>query len=320
MSRTAGQEPPPAEHLREFHELTPGSTPPLGFVWGNCQAESLRRMIAPAAAEHGVRMVRIPPVHEITERQRDHLLMLLPSVATLVAQPVGSTFRGGGFATDELVAGLDGSARVLRLPNLHFEGIHPYQVYGHGADGARVDAPLTAYHDVRVARAAVDGLDVEAAVGTLTSGQVRDEDVEQVRRVGQESLAELDRREQGLDVLAGPVLRAALADPQQVVMHTVNHPANAVLSGWGQTLLSALGWDGGPAVPEHEMLGSTASPVEPAVLRAWGKDERCATGAWVLGGTPTPWEQVVAAHLGLYRERPDVARDVADRYADRLPG
>ena len=56
------------EDPTHWTRLDPAAVPrgSLGFVWGNCQAESIRRMIAPVALQHGVQFLRLPPVFEMS--------------------------------------------------------------------------------------------------------------------------------------------------------------------------------------------------------------------------------------------------------------
>ncbi|MEI4270837.1 WcbI family polysaccharide biosynthesis putative acetyltransferase [Klenkia sp. LSe6-5] len=304
---------PVPEHLRRWHELDPATVErgTVGFVWGNCQAESIRRMVAPAGAAHGVEFVRLPPVFEMTEGEVDRLHELVATAGVLVTQPVKDEYRVPGCGSEQLVALLPTDAQVVRVPTTYYEGLFPWQVHAHDADGARVDAPLTDYHDLRLLRAAVDGLDVEGAVDRVLACTP---DPAAVRDLAARSQAELRRRNAALDVDTTDAVVAGGAE----AMWTVNHPANDTLRAVGAGALAVLGWDGEPAVPDHQMLGSAKAPLDAAVLAALDLDPALARPRWVLGGREVPWAEVAGAQLGLYAQRPDVARRAVDRYADRL--
>lgn len=305
--------PAPPEHLRRWAALDPATVEPgtLGLVWGNCQAESIRRMTAPAGAAHGVEFVRLPPVYEMDAAEVARLHALLPSVAVLVTQPVRDEYRVPGCGSEQLVALLGPRARLVRVPTTYYEGLFPWQVHAHDADGARVDAPLTDYHDLRLLHAAVRGEDVGPAVRRIRSHVPP---AAAVRALAAASQAELRRRNAELDVDSTDAVVAGGA----VAMWTVNHPANAVLAAVGAGVLAALGWSGEPAVPGHEMLGSARAPLDAGVLDALGGPASAARPDWSVDGRELPWEQVAAAQLDLYARRPEVAAGAVRRYRARL--
>ena len=303
---------PVPEHLRRWHELDPAAVEAgtVGFVWGNCQAESIRRMVAPAGAEHGVEFVRLPPVFEMDEAEVARLHELVALAGVLVTQPVKDEYRVPGCGSEQLVALLPEDARVVRVPTTYYEGLFPWQVHAHDERGARVDAPLTDYHDLRLLDAAVRGWDVDRAVAriegfTPAAGAVRD--------LAARSQAELRRRNAALDVDTTDAVVAGGAE----AMWTVNHPANATLRAVGSGVLATLGWDGDPAVPDHQMLGGSRAPLEAAVLEALDLDRAAARPGWVLAGRDVPWTEIAAPQLELYAARRDVARRAVEKYADR---
>ncbi|SDP59316.1 hypothetical protein SAMN05660199_04325 [Klenkia soli] len=299
------------EHLRRWHELDAATVEPgsVGFVWGNCQAESIRRMVAPAGEAHGVEFVRLPPVFEMDEAEVGRLHALMAVAGVLVTQPVKDEYRVPGCGSEQLVALLPADARVVRVPTTYYEGLFPWQVHAHDADG-RVDAPLTDYHDLRLLDAAVRGWDVDRAVARIEELQPA---ADAVRDLAARSQAELRRRNTHLDVDTTDAVVAGGAE----AMWTVNHPANATLREVGVGVLTTLAWSGDPAVPDHQMLGGSQAPLEAAVLTALDLDPAAARPRWSLAGRDTPWAEVAAAQLALYAEQPEVARRAVEKYADR---
>ena len=301
------------EHLRRWSELDPDTVEPgsLGFVWGNCQAESIRRMVAPAGAGHGVEFVRLPPVFEMDEAEVGRLHALMGVAGVLVTQPVKDEYRVPGCGSEQLVALLPAGARVVRVPTTYYEGLFPWQVHAHDEAGARVDAPLTDYHDLRLLDAAVRGWSTEQAVARIESHEATGDGV---RDLAARSQAELRRRNADLDVDTTDAVVAGGAE----AMWTVNHPANATLHAVGAGVLDTLDWAGEPAVPEHQMLGSSLSPLDAAVLTALDLDPTAARPGWSLAGRDVPWAEIADAQLALYAAQPGVAERAVARYADRL--
>ncbi|KQS69350.1 WcbI family polysaccharide biosynthesis putative acetyltransferase [Modestobacter sp. Leaf380] len=300
------------EHLRRWSELSPDTVEAgtVGFVWGNCQAESIRRMVAPTGAGHGVEFVRLPPVFEMDEAEVARLHALLPLAGVLVTQPVRDEYRVPGCGSEQLVALLGSGSRVVRVPTTYYEGLFPWQVHAHDEAGARVDAPVTDYHDLRLLDAAVRGLDVDAALEHLEDATP---DPGAVRDLAAASQAELRRRNAALDVDTTDAVVAGGA----AAMWTVNHPANATLHAVGAGVLSTLGWSGEPAVPDHQMLGGSLAPLHPGVLDALGLDGTPRPG-WTIGGRDVPWPEIARAQLELYARQPGIAVRAVEKHRSRL--
>ena len=73
-------------HYGEFYglrPLPPDDGRPLVVVHGNCQAESLRVLLAGS-----LRSVRVPPVHELERDDLPHLRRTLAHASVLLSQPV----------------------------------------------------------------------------------------------------------------------------------------------------------------------------------------------------------------------------------------
>ncbi|WP_353649204.1 WcbI family polysaccharide biosynthesis putative acetyltransferase [Nakamurella sp. A5-74] len=304
---------PVTENAIPWTELDPAVVPrgSLGFVWGNCQAESIRRMIAPVALEHGVRFVRLPPVFEMSAADVARLHALLPIAGVLVTQPVKDEYRIPGCGSRQLIEKLADSGQVVTVPSTHYEGLHPWQVHAHDEAGGSVDAPLVDYHDLRLLTAADRGWDVARAVELVAAS---DPDPAAVQELSAASITELRRRTAGLDVDTVDAVIAAGAS----AMWTVNHPSNAVLGALGRGVLSVLGWSGEPAVPEYEMLGRIRTPVAPAVREALHLPTAAAAQSWQIDDEPVAWEIVAEPVLELYRQRPDLVGRTLGRYRDRL--
>lgn len=281
--------------------------PPV-VVWGNCQSTPLAAMLTKPLSLHGWRVQVVPPVFEIDEAQLAEVHELLPRAAALITQPVRDEYRIPGCGSNQLAALLPDDAVVVSIPVTYDTSGFPYQVNAHRGDGSRVDAPLTDYHDLRAIIAAERGLSPQDAATwwpTPTAAMVRTNNAQ--------SMAELSRREEPLDVhvsdlLAGPA------------MFTLSHPTNATLAETARRILAVLEIPGAEeiVVPEREYLGARRAPVEPAVVDALGWPADAIQEEWLVDKVDVPRIDVVTAHLDFYAAYPDILTDTRARFAERL--
>ncbi len=263
--------------------LVPDDLPDgFGIVVGNCQAESLRLVLD---APHRP-TVRVPPVHEMVAADVERLHALLRRAGFLVAQPVRDDYHGLPLGTRQLAASLPATARLVTFPVTRYAGLQPFQTALH-VSGIDENPPLVAYHDVRTLAHAA-GLSV---VDRL--------DRAGVAAVADDSLAELRRREQSIDVVVSDVLRPASAE----LMRTVNHPGNTVWMSLGERVLDALGETGSPTDPGRPLLNAVRAPLEDWVVDAWGLPDE-PREHWLIEGAEVDPDEVAAAHLAWYRRHP----------------
>ena len=269
----------------------------FGVVVGNCQAESLRLVIASDALP----AIRIPAVHELTAAETTRLHEVLSRASFLVAQPVRDDYRGLPLGTAQLRTSLPSDARVVLVPSIRYAGLHPFQVVLR-LPGFEADPPLVAYHDVRLLAEAA-GLPIAR---TLTP--------ESVREVAAESVAELRRREGlGLDVVASDLFSPVVAD----LARTVNHPGNAVFLPLGERLVAVLGAPGRAVDPGRPILAGVRAPLEEWVVDAWSLDAEPQPD-WIVGGEPLAADTVAETHRAWYAERPDFVAAAVTRIAPLL--
>jgi len=266
------------------------ATGQLLVVVGNCQAESLRLLLA----ADDVRTVRLPAVHEFTAADIAPLQALLARTALLVTQPIGDDFRGLPVGSRQLAAALPGGARTVLVPTVRYAGLHPHHLLVHPPGLEDPDPPVMPYHDVRtvVSAAFLRAGVPEPAQPALSAAAVR--------VVADASVAELRRRE----VAAGAVSVAdLLAHPTDQTMRTINHPGNAVLAPLAARVRAELGLDPRPPAVTRPLLNHLHAPLEPAVVEAHGLDVP-ARPTWTLDGAPVSTAVVREAHLRWYAERP----------------
>lgn len=273
-------------------------------VWGNCQAAPLADLLRVPMAACGLTVVDVPPVYLADRRQLAAVHRSVRRAAYLISHPIREEYRFGGCGTAALASLLPSDGRLITVPTTFHIGPFPYLVNAHGADGTRVNAPLTDYHDLRAVVAASCGLDVAAATAWWPGPDVR-----AVRATNSESIEELRQRETGLDVGVSDLV--AVPDS----MWSMNHPSNGVLAEVARRVLAVVGCDGEVPVPTREYLGERRAPVDAEVAAGIGWPQR---PDWTVQGKVLGASTVLAAHLGFYRSRPDVVADTVRRYAERI--
>lgn len=273
---------------------------PLLLVWGNCQAESLRLLVDAG----DVRSVRLPAVHELEPWEVASLHRLVAAADLLVSQPVADGYHGLPVGTAELVALLPAAARHAVVPIVRYAGLHPHHVVVHPPGLPDPLPPLVPYHDLVTATAAS-----WAAVGRPPPTEAIDALTEDaVRAVGDRSLAELRRRESGLDVAAADLLER----PTFASMRTINHPGNAVLAPLAHRVRTALGLRSRLPGVTRPLLDAVHAPRDPVVAAVHDPGaEVCAD--WRVEGRRVPVREVAAAHAAWYADRPDALAAVLHR-------
>lgn len=283
----------------------PDDDRPLLLVWGNCQAEALRVVLA-TAPDLGYRTVRVPPVHELVESDVPHVQRLAARTAVLLSQPIRPGYRELPLGTDDVAGLMSDDAVVLRWPVVRWSGLEPFSAIVRDPDDPSADPPVVPYHDLRtLAQAARSGAgewDVEVPAETF-------------RDAAQDGLAELRRREQtGTDIAVSDLLLAHGAG----AMHTLNHPGNPVLLRLAERVLDELGDPSRPTDPGRTLLGTTKSPREARVLAALDLPVDEAREGWQHEGRSWTADDVRAAQLAWYAERPAVVAAGLDRYDDLI--
>ncbi|GAA2009870.1 hypothetical protein JL107_17135 [Nakamurella flavida] len=270
---------------------------PLLVVWGNCQAESVRVLLA-GSGENAVRTVRVPPVFELVESDLGYLRGLMARADILVSQPVKDGYRDMPLGTGQVAALMPAGGRVLRWPVLRCSSLHPFQAIVRDPWDPSRDPPVVPYHDLRTIASVQTGRDLlDAPVPAAVCAEV-----------ARASVAELARREAaGCDVAVSDLL----AQPQLGDMHTLNHPGNRILITLVRRIQAALGLPVDAADPGRELLGGTRAPVAAAAAEALGldvDDERVArvpsASHWRVGAESVATRHIHDVQARWYRENP----------------
>jgi hypothetical protein len=272
-------------------------------IVGNCQAHplmlSLRRAL-PGAAIHFC-----PSVHLATPADVARLHGRLASADLLVMHRVQPGYRDGiGLDTPTLRNLLPPTGTAQVLPNLHYEGHHPWIGYAQDPDGKlagiQPESPLGDYHDFLAMVAVAQGLSPRHLLCRPCPGPL----ASLLQGAHQTSLSELRRREADCDVGISDWISAE--HRRRPLVHTINHPTQALLHALLQRLLVQLGWGQAwdPQRLDHqEHLGSLSIPIHPWVsealqLEGW-------SGSWgQRQGSPWAIEEQLEASMAFYQRHP----------------
>jgi len=254
-------------------------------IVGNCQSHPLFLGLEKALPAY--RFHFCTPVHLATEADVKELHGVLPHTGLLVMHRILPGYRDGiGLDGVTLEGLLPPKARAVVLPNLHYEGYHPWIGYSRDPDGrlatVEADSPLGSYHDFLAMTAAVKKVDVSVLLDSTCPEELAD----LLRQNHRNSLAELRRREEECDVGIADWMEAN--HQHHALMHTINHPTKLALDQLLGKVLSFLEY-ALPLTPDlydrSEHLGAIAIPIHPWVRQA------LSLGAW-------------ANHWGRRRETP----------------
>jgi hypothetical protein len=286
-------------HYGDFYGAAPRG--PVAVVWGNCQAESIRVLLA-GSATFPLPTVRVPPVHELEPEDMAPLAALLPHVSILLSQPVRSGYRGLPIGTDDVAGALPPDGRRLVWPIVRYVGLHPYAAIVRDPGHPSADPPVVPYHDLRtLAHAAGRPRGCEPSRQAMAS-------------VAAASVEELARRERmGTAVAVSDLLTPLGAD----AVHTLNHPGNALLIALAGRMQRALGYPADASDPGRELLGRLSAPLEAAVVDALVLDT-APREHWIVDGTIVERAEIADAHLRWYRDNPACVAAGMQRHAERL--
>jgi hypothetical protein len=276
---------------------------PVLVVWGNCQAEAVRVLLAGSPTLR-MRAVRIPPVFELTASDLGPLRRLMARASVLLAQPVKDGYRDLPLGTAQVAALMPRGGTVVTWPVIRCSALHPFQAIIRDPRDPSRDPPLVPYHDLRTLVSARTGEDLLAAVVP----------VDACADVAAASLAELRRRE-GLqcDVTISDVFE----QPRLGDMFTINHPGNRVLIELALRLQLALGSDPDAPDPGRDLLGEVRTPVPSAALSAFGLAGIPST-TWTVHGKNVAAHEIHRVQWQWYLENPWVVDAGYARHASTL--
>ena len=240
---------------------------------------------------------RIAPVHELEAADMGWFLDLVARADVLVTQPIRDNYRGLPVGTRQLQT----SARRVVVPVLRFDGLMPYQAIIRDPFDPSLNPPVVPYHDLRTLAAAA-GYSGAAAPSPGALRRAAAMSVEQMR---------VRERAHGAVVVSDYL-------ETNPVWHTVNHPDNATLAFMASRVLEELGLSDEPVAPDYEMLGGLDAPIDAAAADALGVPVAGRDEWRERGGGVIDVDEIRAAQLEFYRERPALVAHGLQRHAERI--
>ncbi|SIR90009.1 WcbI family polysaccharide biosynthesis putative acetyltransferase [Williamsia sterculiae] len=299
---------PRTRHFGSFYRLDQPRRDerPLWVIWGNCQAEALRVLLA-SAPDVGIRTVRVPPVHELEAGDIPFVRELLADTQVLLSQPVRDGYRELPIGTADAIAMMPVTSRVVRWPVVRYAGLHPFQIIVRDPADMSSNPPVVPYHDLRTVLCARDAVRDRRIYDSTV-------DAHTIREVAQWSVEQLHARERrDTDIAVSDVLSALGAS----AAHTINHPGNAVLMILAQRMFAALDVPARPVEPDRDLLGSVRAPLDGRVVDALNLDAR-ESSTWTVDGAVIPDDEVFARQIGWYADHPGFFAATERRYAELL--
>jgi hypothetical protein len=277
-------------------------------VIGNSQADSLR--LALASAIPHAEIIGYPWESLTKPDNGAQLPQLLANTDILVMQQLPSGYPDGiKIALAGLRSLLPVGARVITVPNLHYEGHHPWIGYLQDADGQlaglRGESPLGDYHDFLAMAAARRGLEVDDLLQRPAPPGL----VEAIGQAHSQSLAELQRQEANCDLGLSDWI-AHWYRPA-AVMHSIDQPTQATIQQLLQRLLAQLtptAQAPGLQLATDQALNQHQRPAISIPIHPWVRQslqlEQWADGWGQKGGQAWPIHEQLASSIAFYRRYP----------------
>ena len=275
-------------------------------IVGNCQAHPIYLGLQQALPQ--ARIHFCPSVHLADHDDVARLHRRLRDADLLVMQRVQPGYRDN-IGLDSITLGslLPPTGRSVVLPNLHYEGHHPWIGYAHDPDGRLAavegESPLGPYHDFLAMAAAKGGQPPEMLLDPACPMPVLD----LLREQHPASLAQLQQREVECDLALSDWL-----DSQHrhlPLAHTINHPTQVVLDQVLRNLLAHLGLPhqlGEGLFDATEHLGALTIPIHPWVRQALQLDPWAETWGQ-RDGSALSFKQQIQESISFYRRYPWIA-------------
>jgi len=284
---------------------TAGTAPELTIAMvGNCQAWPLLldlRQLLPSVKFH-----HCPSVHLATPEEVKEFQQLLTSADVLLTHRIQPGYRNDiGLDNQTLIRLLAPESRPMVLPNLHYEGHHPWIGYANDPEGLLApleqSSPLGPYHDFLAMAAARRGLSARDLLARALPSEL----AHQIRKFHQNSLEQLRQREADCAV----EISSWIDDHHRhlPIVHSINHPTHACMRQLLLRLLAALNLQ--PEVDPtslkvQEHLGELSIPILPWVREALGLEAWTETWGHRHHDQPFNISDQLEASIAFYLEHP----------------
>ena len=238
--------------------------------------------------------------------ERATLQQLLASADVLVVQRELSGSPGNIYIPD-LIFLLPATARAIVIPQLHYEGHHPWIGYAQDPDdrlaALQTESPLGKYHDFLAMAAACRGLEADYLLQQPLPSSL----AEAICQVHARSLAELHQQQADCDL----GLADWIADQHQqtAIAHSVHQPSQAATQQLLRRLLALLTTSDQAAAIQLSAEGTLdqgialSIPIHPWVRQSLNLESWAASWGKKDGQTWSSQEQL-AGSIDFYRRHP----------------
>jgi hypothetical protein len=218
-----------------------GTKPRVCFI-GNCQAQTLESLSGHLGV--AIEVVTLPAVFQMDDFGAPATWDRIDSCDVVFNQRVSVDYPIEFARPDVLRRRL--GQRAISWPNVYFDGYFPGIEYLYSHQG-KIVGPLADYHLDFVRSAWAHDVPVDSLLGSFLSGRLAQE----FRTAADSSLAQLRRREVGLDVRISDWICSRWRYSK--LLHVMNHPDNSTLLELLQRLLRRAGI---AAQPDPSLLAS----------------------------------------------------------------
>jgi len=254
------------------------------IVYGNCHVWPIRKYLMSSGAFNGrYEMVHVPPVHQCDPAAGlpDEILR---ECGLFIYQRVKDSF-GPYLSTDYLLNRLPASCIRISFGNAYFPALYPQ----HATD------PSFPYADKNIIRMLGEGWDMESMLAAVTDENFYTP--KQVNSALQDSLAELRKRDAGLDIPLADFIERYYRD--YPLFYTINHPTYHLVRHLAMHMLALLGLPAAEIadVVWDEDFRDHAHPIYPSVIKHLRLSFVRSGDAFNLGNVPHTFEQYTKAFV-----------------------
>jgi hypothetical protein len=224
----------------------------IAFI-GNCQVDTYCKLLKscdPGLDVFAIEVWRLKPDEFESAKNR------LTGCELVITQPLSDYY--GPLSLENLRTNKE---HILTIHNIYFRGYHPDCEYL-GPAGNRLKSPIGDYHSSVTYEAFEKGHSSDKAIeGILNYPKDR------VKRIFDESLEELKRREIDIDV---PVTNLVRSECGWSYFYTFNHPTLELCSRYLKAIVEVLGLKLKLNTIADPLLDHTRFPIYPSVVDALG--------------------------------------------------
>ncbi|WOT06314.1 WcbI family polysaccharide biosynthesis putative acetyltransferase [Shewanella youngdeokensis] len=267
-------------------------------VFGNCQAGPLADILMKQpffAAEY--EYIPMPKAaYMLKQGDYDAVCSILNKVDLFIHQEVSDAF-GPLFNTKHLKTLLGPTGNSISFPSIYFSGYHPEICYLRQLGEPAKE--FSDYHDFNLVN---NFLNDPSSAHAKTLAAINDPDYYSSQFVlenAKNSLAELQRREQSLDITLSDFIEDNWLN--EILFFSMNHPNRKVLNELAARIIAKLGLVTAPIAGSFHHLSESTLPVYASVLKHINSHK---TLALKIKDTPINTPEYLDNHLAVYNKLP----------------